>query len=199
MAPSPSSRPRRGLRFVTYAHWWIRQAISRALGEQHHTIRLPSHVIERQSKLHAAATRLWERQGRAPSSQDLSAALGWTPQEVEELLIAVQPIVQLQQPITDDGTALQDVLEDTQTPQPEVLIAEEQVRRGVGAYLGHLTEREAFIMRLRYGLEACEPQSLQDIGDVLGISRERVRQLEKQAFAKLRQLPQSAGLAELAL
>ena len=187
--------PRRGLRFVTYAHWWIRQAISRALGEQHHTIRLPSHVIERQSKLHAAATRLWERQGRAPSSQDLSAALGWTPQEVEELLIAVQPIVQLQQPITDEGTALQDVLEDTQTPQPEVLIAEEQVRRGVHACLGHLPEREAFILRLRYGLEACEPQSLQEIGDVLGLSRERVRQLEQQAFAKLRQLPQSAALA----
>ena len=187
--------PRRGLRFVTYAHWWIRQAISRALGEQHRTIRLPSHVIERQSKLHAAATRLWERQSRAPSAQDLSAALGWTPQEVEELLIAVQPIVQLQQPITDDGTALQDVLEDTQTPQPEVLIAEEQVRRGVHACLGHLPEREAFILRLRYGLEACEPQSLQEIGDVLGLSRERVRQLEQQAFAKLRQLPQSAALA----
>jgi RNA polymerase primary sigma factor len=187
--------PRRGLRFVTYAHWWIRQAISRALGEQHHTIRLPSHVIERQSKLHAAATRLWERQGRALSSQDLSAALGWTPQEVEELLSAVQPIVQLQQPITDDGTALQDVLEDTQTPQPEVLIAEEQVRRGVHACLGHLPEREALILRLRYGLEAGEPQSLQEIGDVLGLSRERVRQLEQQAFAKLRQLPQSAALA----
>jgi RNA polymerase primary sigma factor len=187
--------PRRGLRFVTYAHWWIRQAISRALGEQHHTIRLPSHVIERQSKLRAAATRLWERQGRAPSAQDLSAALGWTPQEVEELLSAVQPMVQLQQPITDDGTALQDVLEDTQTPQPEVLIAEEQVRRGVHACLGHLPEREALILRLRYGLEACEPQSLQEIGDVLGLSRERVRQLEQQAFAKLRQLPQSAALA----
>ena len=121
-------------------------------------------MIERQSKLHAAATRLWERQGRAPSSQDLSAALGWTPQEVEELLIAVQPTVQLQQPITDEGTALQDVLEDTQTPQPEVLIAEEQVRRGVHACLGHLPEREALILRLRYGLEACEPQSLQEMG-----------------------------------
>jgi RNA polymerase primary sigma factor len=143
--------PRRGLRFVTYAHWWIRQ--------------------------------------------DLSGALGWTPQEVEELLIAVQPIVQLQQPITDDGTALQDVLADTQTPQPEVLIAEEQVRRGVHACLGHLTEREALILRLRYGLDACEPQSLQEIGDVLGLSRERVRQLEQRAFAKLRQLPQSAALA----
>jgi RNA polymerase sigma factor (sigma-70 family) len=191
--------PRRGLKFVTYAHWWIRQAISRALSEQHRTIRLPSHVIERQSKLRATAARLWQRQGHAPSPQELSAAMGWTPQAVEELLITVQPLAQLQQPITDDGTALQDILEDTQTLQPEVLVAEEQVRRGVRACLGHLTEREALIVRLRYGMDAYEPQSLQEIGDVLGLSRERVRQLEKQAFAKLRQLPQSAGLAELAL
>jgi RNA polymerase primary sigma factor len=187
--------PRRGLRFVTYAHWWIRQAMSRALGEQHHTIRLPSHVIERQSKLRAAATKLWERQGRAPSAQDLSAALGWTPREIDELLSAVQPIVQFQQPIRDESTALQEVVEDTQTPQPEVLIAAEQVRRGVHACLGHLPEREALILRWRYGLDAGEPQSLQEIGAVLGLSRERVRQLEQQAFAKLRQFPQSAALA----
>ena len=75
--------PQRGLKFVTYAHWWIRQAISRAIGEQSRTIRLPSHVLERQSKLRAAATQLWARQGRRPSPQDLSAALGWTPQQVE--------------------------------------------------------------------------------------------------------------------
>ena len=87
------------------------------------------------------------------------------------------------------------VSQPAQTPQPEVLIAEEQVRRGVHACLEHLPEREALILRLRYGLEACEPQSLQEIGDALGMSRERVRQLEQQAFAKLRQLPQSAALA----
>jgi RNA polymerase primary sigma factor len=190
--------PRRGLKFVTYAHWWIRQAISRALSEQHRTVRLPSHVIERQSKLRAAATKWWQRYGHAPSPQELSAALGWTPEAVDELLITVQPMVQLQQPITDDGTALQDILEDTQTPPPDMLVAAEHVRRGVRACLGHLTAREALIVRLRYGLDADEPHSLQDIGDVLGISRERVRQLEKQAFAKLRQLPQSAVLAELA-
>ena len=190
--------PRRGLKFVTYAHWWIRQAISRALSEQHRTVRLPSHVIERPSKLRAAATKWWQSYGHAPSPQELSATLGWTPEAVEEILITVQPIAQLQHPITDDGTALQDILEDTQTPHPDVLVAAEQVRRGVRACLGHLTEREAFIVRLRYGLDAYEPQSLQAIGDVLGISRERVRQLEKQAFAKLRQLPQSAELAELA-
>jgi len=191
--------PQRGLKFVTYAHWWIRQAISRAIGEQSRAIRLPSHVLERQSKLRAAATQLWARQGRRPSTQDLSAALGWTPQQVDALLIAVQPLAQLQQPLTDDGTALQDVVEDTQTPHPEVLVAAAQVRRGVDACLGRLTAREALIVRWRYGLDADEPQTLQAIGDVLGLSRERVRQLEQRAFVKLRQLPQSAGLAELAL
>jgi RNA polymerase sigma factor (sigma-70 family) len=189
--------PRRGLRFVTYAHWWIRQAISRAIGEQYRTIRLPSHVIERKSKLHTAATKLWANQGRAPHAQELSAALGWTPQEVEDLLITVQPLSQLQQPITDNGDALQDVLADTQAPQPDELVAEEQMRRGVEECLVHLTEREAFIVRLRYGLDSHEPHSLQEIGNRLGVSRERVRQLEKQAFAKLRRLRQSTVLAEL--
>jgi len=189
--------PRRGLKFVTYAHWWIRQAISRAIGEQYRTIRLPSHVIERKSKLHAAATKLWTSQGHAPHAQELGAALGWTPQEVEELLITVQPLAQLQQPITEDGDVLQDLLVDTQAPQPEELVTEEQVHRGVEECLGHLTEREALIMRLRYGLDSHEPHSLQEIGALLGISRERVRQLEKQAFAKLRRLQQSAALAEL--
>src|SRR5207245_4893381 len=150
------------------------QAISRTISEQHRTIRLPSHVIERQSKLRTAATTLRKSHGHAPSPQELSAALGWTPEAVEELLITVQPIAQLQQPITDDGTALQDILEDTQTPQPEVPVAAAQVRRGVRACLGHLTEREALIVRLRYGLDAYEPQSLQEIGDVLGIDRKSV-------------------------
>jgi RNA polymerase sigma factor (sigma-70 family) len=187
--------PQRGWRFVTYAHWWIRQAIGLAIDEQHRTIRLPSHVVERQHKLQAAVTRLEERDSRTPRSEDLSVALGWTPQDVEELLRVTQPLVSLQQPLRDEGTALQDVLADTETPPPDVRLATEQVRRGVHACLGQLPEREAFILRLRYGLEACEPQSLQEIGDVLGLSRERVRQLEQQAFAKLRQLPQMAAFA----
>ena len=187
--------PRRGWRFATYAHWWIRQAISRALDEQHRTIRLPSHVSERQHKLHTAATRLEARQGRPPRPEDLSAALGWTPEDVEDLLRVTQPLIHLQQMLRDEGTALQDVVADTETPSPESLLATEQVRRGVHACLGHLPEREAFILRLRYGLDACEPQSLQEIGDVLGLSRERVRQLEQQAFARLRQLPQTAAFA----
>ncbi len=174
-----------------------KEAISRALSEQYRTIRLPSHVIEREHKLYAATSRLWTSHGRAPSARELSAALGWTPQEVETLLIAVQPIAQLQQAVTDGGDALQDFVEDTQAPQPYELVVEEQVRRGVRECLGYLTAREAMIMRLRYGLDAHEPHSLRDIGALYGISHERVRQLEQRAFAKLRRLPQSAGLAEL--
>ena len=176
--------------------WWIRQAISRAQRAVPHDP-ATSHVIERQNKLYAATSRLWTSHGRAPSARELSAALGWTPQEVEALLIAVQPIAQLQQAVTDGGDALQDFVEDTQAPQPDELVAEEQVRRGVRECLGHLTEREAMIMQLRYGLDAHEPHSSGDIGVIYGISRERVRQLEKGALAKLRRLQQSAVLAEL--
>ena len=112
--------PRRGWRFATYAHWWIRQAISRALDEQHRTIRLPSHVVERQHKLHTAATRLEERD-RVARRVPRTSVPPWAgrPQDVEDLLRVTQPLVQLQQPLRDEGTALQDVVEDTQTPSPE--------------------------------------------------------------------------------
>src|SRR5207244_6314642 len=122
--------------------------------EQHRTIRLPSHVIERQSKLRTAAAQLWKSHGHAPSPQELSAAMGWTLEAVAEILSAAQPMVQLQQPITDDGTELQDILDDTQTPQPEALVAAAQVRRGVAECLSSLPPREALIARSRYGLAA---------------------------------------------
>jgi RNA polymerase sigma factor (sigma-70 family) len=190
--------PRRGLKFVTYAHWWVRQAITRALDEQLRTIRLPSHVLERQRQLRATAIQLWERQGHHPSVQELSAALGWQSQQVETLLTAVQPIIPLQQPITADGDELQDLLEDTEAPPPDALIAAAHVRRQVADCLTHLSEREALIIRRRYGLDENEPQTLQEIGEHLGVSRERVRQLEKQALTKLRQGQHRAVLAELA-
>jgi RNA polymerase primary sigma factor len=190
--------PRRRLKFVTYAHWWVRQAISRALSDQHRTIRLPNHVVERQSKLRTARERLWEAQGRAPSVQELSATLEWTPQEVEELLAAMQPIMPLHQPITEDGGVLADIVEDVTALQPEAQVAEEQLHHHLAACLATLSEREAFILRLRYGLEVHHPHSLQEIGEILGVSRERIRQLEKQALEKLRQAQCSALLADFA-
>ncbi|GIX49486.1 MAG: hypothetical protein KatS3mg131_3697 [Candidatus Tectimicrobiota bacterium] len=190
--------PQRGLKFVTYAHWWIRQAISRAITEQHRTVRLPGHVVERKNKLRAATDRLRDALGRTPSVQELSAELGWTPKEVEDLITAIQPITRLDKPVTEDGGELGDILEDAQAPLPEEAAAEEELRHRLAACLAELPEREALILRLRYGLDTPQPYSLQEIGNLLGISRERVRQLERQALEKLRQAPQRQLLADFA-
>jgi RNA polymerase sigma factor (sigma-70 family) len=187
---------RRGLKFVTYAHWWVRQAISRAITEQYRTVRLPNHVVERKNKLRTIGDRLWDMHGRAPNTEELSTELGWTSKEVEELMLAVQPIMRLHQPVADDGSMLTDILEDDQAPRPDDMLAEEQLQRRLADCLASLTDREAFILRLRYGLEADHPHTLQEIADVLGLSRERVRQLERQAFEKLRQPHRSALLAD---
>lgn len=190
--------PQRGVKFVTYAHWWIRQAISRALDEQHRTVRLPSHVTERQHKLRAGHARLWQRYGRAPSTQELSAELGWLPQEVEDLWAAAQPIARLSQPLTEDGSSLVERLEDDQAPQPDQLLTTVQCQSRVAECLASLPEREALILRLRFGLETDHPHTLQEIADLLGLSRERVRQLEKQALERLRQPQWSALLVDFA-
>ena len=191
--------PSRGLKFVTYAHWWVRQAISRAIAEQYRTVRLPNHIGERKNKLRTAADRLWSQYGRPPSSEDLSLVLGWTREDVEELQAAVQPVIRLQQPLAEDGGSLVDILEDDQAPQPDQLLAEDQLQQCLAECLASLTEREAFILRLRYGLESEQPHTLQEIAALLRLSRERVRQLERQAFEKLRQPHRSAMLADFAL
>ncbi|MCZ6875518.1 MAG: RNA polymerase sigma factor RpoD/SigA [bacterium] len=188
----------RGLKFVTYAHWWVRQAISRAITEQYRTVRLPNHVVERKNKLRNAADRLWDINGRPANAQELSDELGWRQQEVEDLQSAVQPIVRLQQPVADDGSILADILEDHQATKPYDLVAEDQLHSSIENCLASLSEREAFILRLRFGIETEQAHTLQEIADILGLSRERVRQLERQAFDKLRQPHRSALLADFA-
>ena len=190
--------PSRGFKFVTYAHWWVRQAISRALVEQQRTVRLPNHVVERQNKLRATYNRLWDVHGRAPSVQELSLALQWTPQEVEDLATVGQPIARLYKPLTENGGVLADILEDVHAPKPDELVAEDQLHSRLAQCLASLPEREALILRLRYGLETGHPHTLQEIGERLGVSRERIRQLEKLALDKLRQPQRSALLADFA-
>jgi RNA polymerase primary sigma factor len=180
--------PHRGVRFITYATWWVRQAINRALSEQQHPVHLPSHVTERQSKLHLVSDRLWRVHHREPEVQELSTALGWTPQDVIELQRLGQPVVRLHTPLTDDGDdrrTLKDILADEQSAQPEALYAEAQLHRHLEECLANLTAREAFILRLRYGLQTHATHSLQEIADLLGLSRERIRQVEHQALKKL--------------
>jgi RNA polymerase sigma factor (sigma-70 family) len=190
--------PQRGLKLSTYAHWWIRQAICRAISMQHRTIRVPEHVVARQATLRAAAATLEGLHGRSPSRQELSTALGWTLEEVAALSRAGQPILSLQAPRTEDGTTLLAVVPDGQTLQPEQHLAVTQLHHQMTACLARLPAREAFILRLRYGLEGEEPQTLQAIGARLGRTRERVRQLERRALATLRQPQQRVLLADFA-
>ena len=188
--------PRRGVKFSTYAHWWVRQSISRAVMEQNRTVRLPTYVIERRNKLRTAAERLWDTSHHEPTVQELSMALDWTPQEVLELQVVAQPMVRLHTPLVQDGRVLADVLEDTQALPPEEQHAEAELRHVLADCLADLTAREGVVLRRRFGLEGDHAQNLQEIADVLGLSRERVRQIEHQALAKLRTSRGTALLAE---
>ncbi|MGQ4806951.1 RNA polymerase sigma factor RpoD [Candidatus Entotheonellaceae bacterium PAL068K] len=188
--------PSRGVKFVTYAHWWVRQAVGRGVIEQRHTVRLPSHIVERKNKMSQAQEQLWHLHRREPTPQELSQRLGWTAYEVETVQRAKQAVMPLNEPLTEDGRRLDEAIEDDQTPQPDVLAAHRELQQRVAACLGDLTEREAHILRLRFGMETDHPHSLREIGDLYGLSRERIRQLESLALKKLRCSAYTSVLAE---
>jgi RNA polymerase primary sigma factor len=188
--------PSRGLKFITYAHWWVRQAIGRAIVDQSRTVRLPSHVIERKSKLRAAETRLRQVDKRRPNAQELSAELGWTPEEVEALRETRQVMVRLHEPLAEDGRLFEEMVEDEQSLEPDRVVSQRELQEQVAACLRSLPDREAQILRLRFGLETEQALSLQEIGDLYGLSRERIRQLERLALKKLRSSKRGNLLAD---
>ena len=188
--------PERGNKFATYAYWWIRQAISRALIEQGRTVRLPSHVAERQHKLRAAVDRLSKHSGHSPSVQEVSRDLGWTPHEVEVLRTASQPIVSLHHLLSEGDQEFGDLFEDRNVLKPDAMAEHAQLHHRLEDCLRQLKPREALILRRRYGLETGRPESLQAIGEALGLSRERIRQIEKAALTHLRASPTAVALEE---
>ena len=188
--------PSRGLKFATYAYWWVRQAIGRALVEQRRTVRLPGHVVERKNKLRAAKTKFWQVYKRAPTPQELSAELGWPPQDVEILQDTGQVMVRLHEPLSEEGRRLEETMEDQQSPDPYAVVAQRELQQRMAACLSGLPEREAHILRLRFGLDTDRPQTLSEIGDLYGLSRERIRQLETLALKKLRGSIPKALLAD---
>ena len=190
----------RGWRFITYAYWWVRQAISRAIIEQPRTVRLPNHVVERQHKLRTVEKQLEAAHDRPPTVQELSVASGWTPEEVEALRGAGGSILPLQHPLTEhEDRELLEGLTDSQVSKPEDVVAMAQCQQRVSACLARLTEREALVLRLRFGIGTDHEYTLQEIGDRLGVSRERVRQVEGIALAKLRRSPATASLADFSI
>jgi len=188
--------PSRGLKFITYAHWWVRQAIGRAIVEQRRTVRLPVNVVERKNKLRVAETKLWQVHMRAPNPCELSAELGWAPQAIKGLQDTGQVMVRLQEPLSEDGQRLEEAMEDEQSPDPYAVVAQRELQQRMADCLSGLSEREAHILRLRFGLGTDRPQSLREIGDLYGLSRERIRQLESVALKKLRRSKRSFLLAD---
>jgi len=184
---------RRGYKFSTYATWWVRQSVQRAVQNQAATIRLPVHVGERRHKLSSAARKLTAEHGREPTRDELAAATGLSLRHVAEALDAVRDPVSLNLSVGGDGEIeLGDILEDRTAADPsdtvEQLLRGEQARRLLDA----LPERERRILELRFGLYN-DPQSLEAIGRKIGLTRERVRQLERRALARLRHLPAAAA------
>ena len=177
---------RRGHKFSTYATWWIRQSIQRAISNHGRTIRLPIHTLERRRKLEVATQRLETELGRRPTRQEVAMASGLTLSQIDELRDLARTTVSLDQPAVgdDDTTSLGDLIADTRTESPEDELERERLRHNLGHALSELPPRERRILFEHFGL-AGEQRTLNEIGHELGLTRERVRQLEAHALATL--------------
>ncbi len=184
---------RRGNRFSTYATWWIRQAVTRALANHGRTIRIPAHLGGRISKLYQVAQELEQELGRQPTAEEIAENMDLPADRVRWMLRTSRQPVHLERPVGDESDAeLGDFIEDVELPQPAETVASNMLTEEIGEILDQLTPREARILRLRYGLQDGESRTLKEVGEMFGLSRERIRQLEKEALRKLRH-PNFAG------
>lgn len=184
---------RRGNRFSTYATWWIRQAVTRALANHGRTIRIPAHLGGRISKLYQVAQELEQEFGRQPTAEEIAENMELPAERVRWMLRTSRQPVHLERPVGDESDAeLGDFIEDIEAPPPAEMVANNMLTEELGDILDQLTPREARILRLRYGLQDGESRTLKEVGEMFGLSRERIRQLEKEALRKLRH-PNFAG------
>ncbi len=187
---------RRGYKFSTYAAWWIRQGITRCIADQARTIRIPVHLLQHVNKVSAARRRLEQSLGRDPSVEEVAKELGMEVDDVKSLMELSADAISLDTPLgTDEGSAtIGDVVENDSDQAPEEIVAERLLSEDVCVVLGQLSERERRVVELRYGLTGEEPLTLVEIGKYIGVTRERVRQIEIGAIEKLRRGGETARL-----
>ncbi|MBL8162426.1 MAG: sigma-70 family RNA polymerase sigma factor [Anaerolineae bacterium] len=178
----------RGHKFSTYATWWIRQAVSRAVADQGRTIRVPVHMGDQLNRMRRIQLNLIQELGREPSIEELAEGMETTPDKIENLLEIARHPVSLETPIDDEGdSTFGDFVEDVTSPAPTEEVATHLLHEQLEKALNRLPPREAQILRLRYGLEDGRVYTLEEVGQTIGVTRERVRQLEAQALNRLRQ------------
>ena len=188
---------RRGYKFSTYATWWIRQAITRAIADKSRTIRVPVHMVDTINKLMRVQRQLLQELGREPTAEEVAAQMEMTPERVRQIRKIGQQPVSLETPVGDEGDAqFGDLLEDEAAVAPPAAADEVLQREGLGRVLAQLTTRERTILELRYGLTGDHPLTLEEVGQRFGLTRERIRQIEGKTLAKLRSFREAEALRE---
>ena len=178
---------KRGNRFSTYATWWIRQAITRALAQKTRTIRIPLHMTERIRQMYRVAQKLEQNLGRRPTPDEIGEVMELPPETIRSMMDASQHAIALERPVGDDGDSeFGDFIEDQDTPSPVDAATQNLLRETIEEVLSELTPRQSHILRLRFGLGGGEPHTLEEIANKFDLSRERIRQLEKEALRRLR-------------
>ena len=189
--------PHRGYKFSTYAHWWIRQAMTRALADQSRTIRLPVHVVERLQRMNRVETTLTDRLGRDPTSEEIANGLDMDVTDVENLQLRRRRTVSLDAPVGDEeSSSLEDFIQDADAASPDEAAIQQITREKILAAVEALPPRQNLVLQLRFGLIDNRQRTLQEVGQELGVTRERTRQIESQALARLKTDPKVIELLD---
>lgn len=187
----------RGYKFSTYATWWIRQAITRAIADQARTIRIPVHMVETINKLKKVTRKLAQELSRKPTEEELAAAMSITINKLREIIKVAQEPLSLETPIgKEEDSRLGDFIEDKDADAPALTVAHELLREDLAEVLSSLSPRERDVLRLRFGMDDGRQRTLEEVGQLFGVTRERIRQIEAKALRKLRHPNRSKRLRE---
>ncbi len=188
---------RKGFKFSTYATWWIRQAITRALADHSRTIRIPVHMVETISKYTQARRKLMQELGREPLAEEVAIEMGVNVEKIRHIQKISQEVISLESPVgEEEDSTLSEFIEDEKTLSPSQVVSRELLKDQIREVLNDLTERERKILELRFGLRDSTPHTLEEVGKIFGVTRERIRQIEAKALEKIRQHQKSVKFGE---